>query len=156
MPSSLIVLSSFNYYPAHQPATTDSMHLQSAYTPCLQYLSNRRRIWNPVEQLRLSFFAEIVDVLGPSLFSQKSSIMDVWQDSKCYLLCPIIHYSSHKVWGEASITGVTQRNLGLTLPPNSLDLHQTQKQKMKSWIDPVSSFRFPETVQVFSNPTPIT
>ena len=71
-------------------------------------------------------------------------------------LCPIIHYSSQKVSGEASITGVTQRNLGVTLPlPNSLDLLQTQKQKMKSWTDPASSFRFPVTVQVFSNPTPI-
>ena len=45
---------------------------------------------------------------------------------------------------------------GLTLHPNSLDLHQAQKQKIKSWTDPASSFCFPETVQVFSNPTPIT
>ena len=28
-----------------------------------------------------------------------------------------------------SNTGVTQENLGLTLPPNSLNLHQTQKQQ---------------------------
>ena len=54
------------------------------------------------------------------------------------------------------ITEVTQGNLGLTLPPNSLDLYQTQNQKMKSWTNPVSLFHFPETVQVFSNPTPIT
>ena len=71
-------------------------------------------------------------------------------------LCPIIHYSSQKIPGEASITGITQGNLGLTLPPISLDLHQTQKTEMKSWTDPASSFHFPETVQVFSNATPIT
>ena len=29
---------------------------------------------------------------------------------------------------EVSTTGVTQGNLELPLPPNSLDLHQTQKQ----------------------------
>ena len=42
-----------------------------------------------------------------------------------------------------------------TVPLNSLDLHQTQKQKMKSWTDTGSSFHFPETVQVFSNLTPM-
>ena len=38
-------------------------------------------------------------------------------------------YSSQKI-REPSITGVTKRNLGLTLLPNSLDLHQTQNQKL--------------------------
>ena len=71
-------------------------------------------------------------------------------------LCPIINYSSHMVWGEASTTGVAQENVGLTLRPSFLDLHQTQKQMMKSWSDPVSSFLFLEIVQVFWNPTPIT
>ena len=42
-----------------------------------------------------------------------------------------------------------------TVPLNSLDLHPTQKQKIKSWTDPGSSFHFPETVQVFSNLTPM-
>ena len=55
-----------------------------------------------------------------------------------------------------SITGVTQGNLGLTLPPNFPDLHHTQKQKIQSWTDPVSSLHFLETVQAFSNSTPIT
>ena len=53
------------------------------------------------------------------------------------------------------ITGFTQGNLVPTLLPNSLDLHQRQNQKAKSWADPASSFHFLETVQVFSNPTPI-
>ena len=32
---------------------------------------------------------------------------------------------------EVSTTGVTQENLKLPLPPNSLDSHQTQNNKMK-------------------------
>ena len=51
-----------------------------------------------------------------------------------------------------SITWVIQGNLILTLPLNSLDLHQTQNQKMKSCTDPASSFHIPENVEVFSNP----
>ena len=34
---------------------------------------------------------------------------------------------------KVSITGVTKENLELPLSPNSLDLHQTQNNKMKSW-----------------------
>ena len=55
-----------------------------------------------------------------------------------------------------SITRVTQGNLGLTLPPDSLDLHQMQNPKIKYLTDSTSSFHFPEIVQVFSNPTHIT
>ena len=40
------------------------------------------------------------------------------------------------------------------MSPDSLDLHQTQNQKMKSLTDPAFSFHFPETEQVFSNPAP--
>ena len=36
-------------------------------------------------------------------------------------------------------TGVIQENFELPLLPNSLDSHQTQNNKMKSWTDP----RFP-------------
>ena len=38
------------------------MHLQSTYTPYLQLLFNRWSIWNTVQQLQRSCFAEIVDV----------------------------------------------------------------------------------------------
>ena len=38
-----------------------------------------------------------------------------------------------------STTGVIQENLELPLTPNSLDSHQTENNKMKSWIDPTSS-----------------
>ena len=37
---------------------------------------------------------------------------------------------------KVSTIGVTQENLELTLPPNSLDSHQTQNNKMKSWTTP--------------------
>ena len=37
-----------------------------------------------------------------------------------------------------STTGVTQRNLEFPLPPNSLDSHQTQNNKMISWTEPPS------------------
>ena len=36
------------------------------------------------------------------------------------------------------------------------DLHKTQNQKIKSLTNPASSFHFPETVQMFSNPTHFT
>ena len=65
-------------------------------------------------------------------------------------------YYNRRSEEKLSIIRVVQGNLGLTLPPYSHDLHQTQNQKMKSWNDSASSFHFPETVQVFSNPTPIT
>ena len=74
MPRSHIVRSSLNYFPAHQPAATNSMHLQSSYTPYLQHLSNRRRIWNPMEYLRWSVFAEIVDIFRPlAIFCRRAS-----------------------------------------------------------------------------------
>ena len=38
-----------------------------------------------------------------------------------------------------STTGVTQENLKLPLPPNSLDSFQKQNSEMKSWTDPTSS-----------------
>ena len=34
---------------------------------------------------------------------------------------------------KVSTTGITQKNLKLSLPPNSLDSHQTQNNKIKSW-----------------------
>ena len=36
---------------------------------------------------------------------------------------------------KVSTTGVTQRNLKIPLPPNYLDSHQTQNNKIKSWIE---------------------
>ena len=47
-------LTELNYYFVHQPVATNSMHLQSTYTPTL-HLSYRRCIWNPVKQLRKRF-----------------------------------------------------------------------------------------------------
>ena len=61
MPRSLIVQSSLNYFPADQPEATNFIHLPSTYTQYLQHLLNWRHIWNPVEQLGLSFFVEIVN-----------------------------------------------------------------------------------------------
>ena len=43
-----------------QSVATNSMHLQSTYTPRLKHLPNRRSIWNPVKYLRWSIFAKIV------------------------------------------------------------------------------------------------
>ena len=36
------------------------------------------------------------------------------------------------------------------------DLNHTQNQKIKPWTDPAFSLHSPETVQVFSNSTPVT
>ena len=37
---------------------------------------------------------------------------------------------------KASTTGATHKNLEFPLPPNSLDPHQTQNNKIKFWTDP--------------------
>ena len=154
MASSLIVRSSLNFFSAYQPAAKNSMHLQFTFTPHLQhFLSNRRRICNHVEHLQWSFFAKIVDVLRSQVVGYFCERAPSW------IFDGILNATlatRRRFEKNLSITGVTQGNLGLTLPPNSLDLHQTQNQKMKSWTDHTSSFHFPETVQVFSNPTPIT
>ena len=96
---------------------------------------NRKCIWNPVEHLRWSFF---------------------WGNSR---RLQAVGYFCRRApsWMFDRILNATLSNnsIQLALPPNSLHLHQTQKQKIKSWTDPASSFHFPETVQVFSNTTPI-
>ena len=53
-----------------------------------------------------------------------------------------------------SITGVVQGNLQLTLPPNPLDLEQTQHQEMKSWTHPMSSFISPKLCKCSQIPHP--
>ena len=62
------------------------------------------------------------------LFSQGSSVADVWRNSKCGSL-------------ELCTTGAIQANLELPLLPNSLDSQQTQNNKIKFWTDP--SFLLP-------------
>ena len=37
---------------------------------------------------------------------------------------------------KVSTNGTAQKNLELSLPPHSLDSHQTQNNKMKFWTDP--------------------
>ena len=37
---------------------------------------------------------------------------------------------------KVSTTGVTQENLELPFPPNSLHSHQAQNNRMKFWADP--------------------
>ena len=54
-------------------------------------------------------------------------MVDVWQDSKWDSVQQLIIIAPRKPEGKLSTTGVTQGNLGLPLPPNSLYLHQTQK-----------------------------
>ena len=72
MPSYLIVQSSLNCFTVHQPVAANFMHLKSTYTQNLQHFSNWRHIWNPVEQLQLSFFAEIVNTFRPlAIFTEE-------------------------------------------------------------------------------------
>ena len=149
MPSCLRVRSSFNYFPAHQSAATNSIHLQSTYTPHLQYLSNRRHIQSPVEHLRWSFFCRKSRCLQTVGYFRRRA--PSWMFGR--ILNATLIIARRKFEEKLSITWVIQGNLILTLPLNSLDLHQTQNQKMKSWTDPASSFHIPENVEVFSNPT---
>ena len=53
------MIESLKYFPVHQPAATNFMHLQSTYTPHLQHLSNQKPMWNPVKHLRWCFFCGI-------------------------------------------------------------------------------------------------
>ena len=71
MPSSLMVRSSLNYFPVHQFAASNFMHLKATYTLHLQHLFNRRRMWNPIKHL-LEPFAEIVDIFRPlAIFAEE-------------------------------------------------------------------------------------
>ena len=83
-----------------------------------------------------AFFTNIVNVLR-SLFSRKSSIVDVWQDSHVVLPNSLIS-ARRKSQKKLPTTKVTQGSLGLLLLPNSPDLHQNNK--MKSCADPAPSF----------------
>ena len=40
----LLLWSSLNYFPVHQPAATNSMHLQSTYTPHLQHIQSEANL----------------------------------------------------------------------------------------------------------------
>ena len=55
--------------------------------------------------------------------------------------CPLTFYSWKKVWGELSTTGVG--NLGLCLPPISLDSHQSQikQDEILDWPHILISFK---------------
>ena len=59
-----------------QSAVTNSMQLQSTYTPHLQHLQSED-IWNPDEHPQWSFFAEIVTVLRPLAIFTETSIVDL-------------------------------------------------------------------------------
>ena len=76
----LFVWSSLIYFPVHQLAATNYMHLHSNYTPYLQHIQSEAHL----ESSRI-FGVELF--CGNSqarwLFLQKSSIVDLWQDSKC-------------------------------------------------------------------------
>ena len=78
--SSFIVRSSFNYFPVYQLAATNSTHLHSTYTLHLQHLL--RRVWNPIQHLRWSFFAEIVAFRPLAIFAEELH-RECWQDSRC-------------------------------------------------------------------------
>ena len=91
------------------------------------------------------FFAKIVNVLRSFAIFTEELLRGCF--TGFYMrLCPITYYSSKKVWGEISTTGVTQGNLGLPLPPNS------------PWVTPetktLETFHFPEAVQCSQIPQP--
>ena len=64
----LIVWSNLNHFLVHQHAATNSLEFTyectcSLPTPHIYSTSSQNRVWNLVESLQWSFFAEIVDVL---------------------------------------------------------------------------------------------
>ena len=144
----LIVWSSIYYFPVHQPAVTNSLHLQSAYAPHLQHLQSEAHLESSQTSVMGPFFSKIFNVLMPLfIFAEELH-------RGC--LTGFLSYYSSKVWGKKlSTTGATQSNLGLPLPPNSTDLHQKQN-KMKSWADPASLFLWvtpgTKTIKSWNNP----
>ena len=56
--------SSLNYFLVHEPAATNSMHLQSTYTPHLQQIQLDAHLKSSGTSA-LELFAEIVNVLRP-------------------------------------------------------------------------------------------
>ena len=74
---------------------------------------------NLVEHLWWSFFAEIVNVLKP-LIRRRAT----W-----WMFDRILNATLPRSEEKLSAVGVPQGNLGLPFAPNSLDLHQTQKQQ---------------------------
>ena len=109
------------------------MHLQSTYIPHLQHLSNWKHIWNPVKICRGAFL-QYLRSLDCWLSLQKSSIVDVSLDSGFNFFQKLI-ITCRSSEEKLSTIGVMQGNLGFTLPRNSLNLHQTQKQKMETWTE---------------------
>ena len=83
-------------------------------------------ILSSVEQLRWSFFAEIVNVLQPLVIFSGDLHRRCLTGLRLYL---ITYYSSKKVWGEAFHYCGYTRESWTPLPPNSLDLYETQKQQ---------------------------
>ena len=107
----LILSSILNYSIVHQPATTNSIHLQSTKTLNWQYLQSE-------------LFAEIVNVFKPlAIFTGElhRGCLTVFQ----MRLCPINHYSYKTIWVELFHQ---LHKLNFPLSPNSFDLHQIQKQ----------------------------
>ena len=120
-----IVWSNRNKLLVHQPAATNSMHLQPTQTP-IYSTSSRMRIWNSVGSLWWHFSDgfQIVDCFligAPSLMFDRILNATLSQD-------------------KLSTTWVPQGNVELSLPPNSLDSHQTQNNNMIFRTDPTSSF----------------
>ena len=99
-----------------KPVATNAMQFQSTHPapipPQIYSTSSRIHVWNPVRDLRWSFFAETANV---DCFSRGAP--SLMFDAKCDALSAGV-----------SITGVIQGNLELPLPPNSLDSHQRQRQ----------------------------
>ena len=120
-----IVWSNRNKLLVHQPAATNSMHLQPTQTP-IYSTSSRMRIWNPVGSLWWHF-SDRFQIVGCFLRGAPSLMFDRILNATL---------SQEKV----STTWVTQGNLELSLPPNSLDSHETQNNKIIFRTDPTSSF----------------
>ena len=93
------------------------MQLQSTH-PQIYSTRSRIRIWNPIGGLWWSFSAETNIVLSP-LLSRFCT------EAPSLMFGRILNVTFSE---ELSATGVTQGNFELTMPPDSLDSHQTQEQ----------------------------
>ena len=88
-------------------------------TPQINSTSSGIRIWNHVGGLRRSFFA------APFLQEQPTCSVDCFRRGASLLIFDgILNVTLPE---EIFTTGVTQGNLELFLPPNSLDSHKNRK-----------------------------
>ena len=135
MPISLVVWSSLNYFPAHHPLATNSMHLQPTYNMHLQHLFNQST-FRIQSNIWWSFFAEIVNIFRLLvIFAEelhrgcmKGFLMHCGWQNACLMLWDFIQINKHNV----QLQSMLNKTFCHTPPPCN---HQQLKHPHKTKIN---------------------